>query len=296
LVHALDNAPRAPTRVAAHLDPASPALVEEIRYAVAQHQAKYIIADWGDPRVAHAFPDMYNFLAVGIRFFDAMQLYEEVFGRIPLSVLDERWFARNVSRHSYTLYDSFKRAMDIAIALPSGILSLAAYPFVIAAIKLDDGGPIFIRQERIGQDGAVIYNYKFRSMQRNDLDLASASHRENKITRVGEVIRKTRLDELPQLWDVVMGRLSLIGPRPELPSGVALYEKEIPYYGVRHLVRPGLSGWAQLYGQHAHHGIGIEETRNKFSYDLYYIKHRSLTLDLVIALKTIKKLLLRSGI
>lgn len=118
-----------------------------------------------------------------------------------------------------------------------------------------------------------------------------------KVTRVGGFLRVTRLDELPQLWNIVRGDLSLIGPRPEVPPLVQKYKQEIPYYNVRHLVRPGLSGWAQLYhDNHPHHGEAVEATREKLSYDLYYIKHRSLTLDLTIALKTIKKLLTRSGV
>jgi lipopolysaccharide/colanic/teichoic acid biosynthesis glycosyltransferase len=296
LIDALDNAPRAPTRVIERLDPDSPSMLEDIRTAVVEHGARFIIADFNDARVSKAFPDMYNLLVSGVRFFDAMAIYEEVFGRIPLSILDDRWIGRNISRYSHTLYDPLKRLMDIVVGGVCGVVSLIFYPFIILAIKLDDGGPIFIRQERVGQNNEIIYNRKFRSMQRNDLELGSASHAQNKVTRIGAFIRKTRIDELPQLWDIALGRLSLIGPRPELPSGVAIYEEQIPYYNMRHLVKPGLSGWAQLYGEHAHHGVGLDETRNKLSYDLYYLKHRSLGLDLIIALKTIKKLLTRSGI
>ena len=113
----------------------------------------------------------------------------------------------------------------------------------------------------------------------------------NKVTKVGSFLRKTRIDELPQLWNVVKGDVSLIGPRPEFPDPVKHYAEEIPYYNIRHVIKPGLSGWAQIYGEHPHHGIGVEETRNKLSYDLYYIKHRSFLLDLKIALRTIKVLI-----
>src|SRR5205814_2110908 len=117
------------------------------------------------------------------------------------------------------------------------------------------------------------------------------------VTRVGTLLRRTRLDELPQLFDVLAGRQSLIGPRPELPALVARYEEQIPFYGISHLVRPGLSGWAQIYhDNHPHHGEQVEATREKLSYDLYYLKHRSFMLDVIIALKTIAKLLTRSGI
>mgnify|MGYP003394415737 FL=1 len=290
LAHALASAHRAPARIVATLPGDS-----DIAKAIVGHGAKIIIADFNDPRIASLFPKLYNFLAQGVRFFDAKTVYEEVFGRVPLSVLDDRWLARNVSRYAHTLYDSVKRLMDVVVGVLAGAVSLIPYPFIMIAIIAESGFPIFIVQKRIGQDGKVIYIHKFRSMQRNDEEL-STQVANNRITRVGAVLRTLRLDELPQLWDVVRGDLSLIGPRPELPSGVALYEKEIPYYGVRHLIKPGLSGWAQLYGQHAHHSVGLEETRNKLSYDLYYLKHRSLALDAIIALKTLKKLLTRSGV
>jgi lipopolysaccharide/colanic/teichoic acid biosynthesis glycosyltransferase len=126
-------------------------------------------------------------------------------------------------------------------------------------------------------------------MARNELNLEKGG--ENKLTRVGPFLRNTRIDELPQIWSVIKGDLSFIGPRPELPSGVQLYEKEIPYYSVRHLIKPGLSGWAQILQEnHPHHGFGVEETKEKLAYDLYYIKNRSAILDLKIALKTIKTL------
>jgi lipopolysaccharide/colanic/teichoic acid biosynthesis glycosyltransferase len=118
----------------------------------------------------------------------------------------------------------------------------------------------------------------------------------NVITRIGKFLRKSRIDELPQLWNVVRGDISLVGPRPEFPEPVALYTKEIPYYNLRHIVKPGLSGWAQIYHQkHPHHGIDTEETGNKLSYDLYYIKNRSFLLDLKIALRTMKVLLSFAG-
>lgn len=293
LTEALNKAHRAPARVVAVVPP-SGAVAHAVEAAIHLHRPRFVIADFSNDSVSAAFPELYNYLARGIRFFDALPLYEEVFGRIALSHIDDRWLARNISRSAHMLYDPVKRGMDIVLALPAGLLSLTLYPFIALAIKLQDGGPIFISQERVGQDGTIIHLPKFRSMTRNEQNLLAGGN--NKVTPVGKVLRLTRLDELPQLWSIVKGDLSLIGPRPELPSGVALYKKEIPYFDVRHLVRPGLSGWAQLYAKHAHHGVGLEETRDKFSCDLYYLKHRSLFLDLIIALKTIKKLLTRSGI
>ncbi|MDE1925233.1 MAG: exopolysaccharide biosynthesis polyprenyl glycosylphosphotransferase [Patescibacteria group bacterium] len=294
LVEALSRARRAPARIVSVISP-GPALAREIADTIRAQHIRIVIADWSDPRVAGIFPGLYNYLSAGVRFFDAIALYEDVFGRIALSRIDDRWIARNVSRYAHTLYDSFKRMMDIIIAGLAGVVSLVLYPFLALAIVIESGFPVFIAQERVGEDNRPMKIYKFRSMTRNEVDL-SVGMQDNRVTAVGKFLRATRLDELPQLWSIVRGNLSLIGPRPELPSGVALYEKEIPYYDVRHLIKPGLSGWAQLYqDNHPHHGEAVEATREKLSYDLYYVKHRSLVLDLVIAMKTIKKLLTRSG-
>jgi lipopolysaccharide/colanic/teichoic acid biosynthesis glycosyltransferase len=137
---------------------------------------------------------------------------------------------------------------------------------------------------------------KFRSMTGADSG-SEVLKSKLRVTPLGKMIRRTRIDELPQLWNVFKGDLSLIGPRPEFPALVEEYRKHIPYYHLRHLVKPGLSGWAQLYhDNHPHHGSDVEATREKLSYDLYYLTHRSLTLDATIALKTVKKLLTRSGV
>lgn len=285
-----------PVEIVAHLRPRNALLPQEVEESIALNQPRVIIADFEDLLVAAAFPALYNLLLSGVRFIDSGLLYEEVFGRVPLSRLDDSYVARNISRTVHRFYDPAKRAMDLLASLILGIVSLVFYPFIALAIRLEGPGPIFIAQERVGEGERVITLYKFRSMERNDTTLGTEASG-NRVTRVGAFLRATRLDELPQLWNIFRGDLSLIGPRPELPSGVALYEKEIPYYGVRHLIKPGLSGWAQLYHEnHPHHTASVDATREKLSYDLYYLKHRSLTLDAIIALKTIKKMLMKSGV
>lgn len=295
LVHALSAAPYAPARIVECIKPSHGSVAQSVKSAIGKHSARFVIADFSNPAVSAAFPELYNYLARGIRFIDAMSLYEDVFGRVPLSVIDDRWLARNISLYSHSLYDVLKRFMDIVAAIALGIISLALYPFLFVAIKLYDGGPIFYRQIRTGENNKPIRMLKFRSMTGMDQgdEMLMSKHT---VTPVGKVIRTTRIDEIPQLWSVFKGDLSLIGPRPEFPAMVDEYVEKIPYYNVRHLVRPGLSGWAQLYhDNHPHHGTEVEATREKLSYDLYYIKHRSLVLDVTIALKTIKKLLTRSG-
>lgn len=296
LVRALHHAHRAPARVAGVVSPHTPALAEAVRATLLQQSARAVIADWSDSRVASAFPRLETYLAEGVRFFDATALYEEVFGRISLQRLNDRWFAANVSRHAHALYDFMKRVMDILAALLLSVVLVLVYPFFALIIKLHDGGPVFYRQERVGQHNKPIVMRKFRSMSGTDSgdEVLKSKH---VVTPFGRFLRVSRLDEFPQVWNVLKGDLSLIGPRPEFPALVDEYARRIPYYNVRHLVKPGLSGWAQLYhDNHPHHGTDIEATREKLSYDLYYLKHRSVTLDVTIALKTIKKLLTRSGV
>ena len=298
LAVALNAAHRAPARIAAIIDPSEEDLAGELRAAVARYRVRMVIADWDNPRVSAVFGDISSYIAAGVRFFDATGLYESMFGRISLHRVDNRWVARHVSRYAHTLYDSLKRIMDVTIALPLWLVSLVLYPFVALAIKAEDGGNVFVLLPRVGKDGKTIYIKKFRSMTGNDAGSYGKSGVSRlSVTKVGTFLRGSRLDEFPQLLGVVRGDLSLIGPRPETPSLVEIYEKEIPYYRLRHLIKPGLSGWAQLYhDNHPHHGTEVEATQEKLSYDLYYLTNRSLMLDATIALKTIKKLLTRSGV
>ncbi len=242
-----------------------------------------------------SFVEFYHMLFSGVRFVTLDNLYESIFGRVPISSISERWFLESISNESRLLFEFLKRVMDVLISLSLGLVSLIFYPFIIVAIKLDDGGDIFIRPERIGENNQPIKLLKFRTMTIGN-DGGHWGTIENKVTKVGTFLRQSRLDELPQLWNVLKGDLSLVGPRPEFAPAVKKYSEEIKYYNIRHLVKPGLSGWAQIYGEQPHHGIGIEETKNKLSYDLYYIKHRSILLDIKIALKTVRILLSRSGI
>jgi exopolysaccharide biosynthesis polyprenyl glycosylphosphotransferase len=254
-----------------------------------------VVLDLKNKKLEPILPYLYDLTFKNVQFVDMYRLYEDIFDRIPLSLVKYDWFLGNISTSSSAGYDALKRLLDICLSAVLGLLSLILYPFILLAIKLDDGGPIFIFQERVGARDRRIRTIKFRTMTRDDAGIVS-NQKGNKTTRVGPFLRRSRLDELPQFWNVFKGDLSLIGPRPELPSLVAVYEKEVPYYQTRHLIKPGLSGWAQLYhDNHPHHKANVSETRVKLSYDLYYIKNRSLFLDLKIILKTLKTLSSRSG-
>lgn len=272
--------------------------IQAILDIVKAEHISVIVADLKDKRIEPILPSLYNLIFTGIKFVDLDAIYEDTFSRIPVSLLKYDWFFENISVAQKTTYDLLKRGMDIAISLVLGIISLIFYPFVIFAIKLDDGGSIFITQQRVGKGGALVKIIKFRSMSGNDSGKYGADGKTTLVvTRIGGFLRKSRIDELPQLWNVFLGDMSLTGPRPELPTLVELYEKEIAYYGIRHLIKPGLTGWAQIYhDNHPHHGSAVFETKEKLSYDLYYVKNRSIMLDIQIALKTVKKVLSIGGL
>ena len=241
-------------------------------------------------------PLLYKRIFSGVRFVDMHRAYEDIFDRVPLSLLRDDWFLENLSSSSQRVYDGAKRVMDIVISIPLLVVPALCYPFIFFAMMFEDGGQVFSVQARIGQYNRLVKVYKFRTMTiANDGGVWGGGNT-NRVTRVGAFLRKTRLDEFPQLFNVLKGDLSLVGPRPEFLEPVRLYESEVPYYAIRHIVKPGLSGWAQIYGEHPHHGTDIETTKNKLSYDLYYLKNRSFFLDLKIALKTVKTLFSRSGI
>jgi exopolysaccharide biosynthesis polyprenyl glycosylphosphotransferase len=263
---------------------------------ISNNKISIIVLDSSDPKIQPFLSDLYSLVFMNINFLNSRGFYESIFKRVPLSLLGHNWFLDNASFGRKVFFDSVKRLADIVVSFFVATISLIIYPIVYILIKLDDGGVIFSIQERVGKDNRPIKILKFRTMTNSNDGGKWGKDNDNKITKVGVFLRKTRIDELPQLWNVLKGDLSLIGPRPEFFEAVKNYEKEIPYYAVRHLIKPGLSGWAQIYhDRHPHHNLGIEETMEKLTYDLYYIKNRSLFLDFEIALKTIRILLAFKG-
>lgn len=250
----------------------------------------FLVVDLSDKAIAAALPIIYDASFKKRRFalVDIVELYQEAFDRVPLSLVRYEWILANAG--ASRSYDAVKRTIDIVGALLLAPLALLATPFVALAIRMDDGAPIFITQERIGKYQEPIRIYKFRSMTGNDSgDYGAEGKTKLQITRVGKWLRILRFDELPQLWNVFRGDLSLVGPRPELPALAAQYSAKIPYYNARYLVTPGLTGWAQIrHDRDPHHGTDIVETKMKLSYDLFYLKHRSLLLDFFIILQTVK--------
>lgn len=259
---------------------------EDIINVIYSEGIDLVIIDTKDDSVIPLLPRFYNLMFSGVQFIDVHQLYEYTFNKVPLSLVRHGWFLENFKSRPHILYDFLKRGMDIFLSLVLFLISLIFYPIVFILIKLDDSGSIFYFDTRIGKENKKIKIIKFRSMTPDS----------KTETRIGKFLRKTRIDELPQLINVLRGDLSLIGPRPEQPDKADKYNQEISFYNVRHLISPGLSGWAQIYHEnHPHHDLNTGATKEKLSFDLYYVKNRSLVLDLKIALKTLKTLLLSKG-
>ena len=224
----------------------------------------------------------------GLQYFNYLEFYETYENKLPVSHLSPKWFLEDSGFEIY--YNNFnlkaKRLLDLFFAI---LIGICVFPIMILAaiiVKLESRGPIFFIQERIGEGNKKFNIVKFRSMT-TDAEKDGpkwASKNDNRITKWGKIMRATRIDELPQLWNVLRGEMSFVGPRPEREFFIQQLEKEIPYYNLRHTVKPGLTGWAQVMYPY---GASVEDAYRKLQYDLYYIKHHDILFDIKILLKTI---------
>jgi sugar transferase (PEP-CTERM system associated) len=231
----------------------------------------------------------------GVRFDHLASVYERYTGKIAVENLRPSWLIFSDGFHKSRVLSGFKRFTDITAA-GAGLLILLPLMLVVGLmIKLTSPGPALYSQRRVGKDGRLFTIYKFRSM-RQDAEARTgavwSTENDPRVTKFGRFIRRTRLDELPQLWNVMVGDMSLIGPRPERPEFVSSLTEQIPYYGQRHVVRPGLTGWAQI--RHRY-GSSVEDAMQKFQYELFYIKHMSPAFDFFIIVETVKTVLVRAG-
>ena len=224
----------------------------------------------------------------GIRIISFTDFYEVYWAKIPVHTLDDSWFAftEGFSLLHNRVNARLKRVVDILLSTTLLIILLPVAALLWALIKLESRGPAIYKQYRVGQDGKTFKIYKFRSMAQNCEKNGAqwAAKNDARVTRIGKFIRKVRLDETPQLINILRGQMSFIGPRPERPEFTNSLEKEIPFYELRHLVKPGLTGWAQVMYPY---GSTVEDAREKLEYELYYIKNQSVELDLKIVAKTV---------
>ena len=232
---------------------------------------------------------------VGVKVEEATSWLERISGRIEVEQLYPSWLIFADGFRFSSFFRLVRRALNFSVALAGTVISLPLLPFIVLAVKLDSPGAVLYRQQRVGRRGVTFYCYKFRTMRVDaeaDTGATWATDDDPRITRVGKFLRASRLDEIPQLWCVLKGDMHFVGPRPERPEFVEWLSKQIPYYGVRHVVRPGITGWAQVQYKY---GNTLEDAREKLQYDLFYIKNASLGLDLLIWFQTIKIVLLGRG-
>ena len=266
----------------------------DIGRLVRDHQVDRIVVGMSDRRGKLPLEELLEAKMAGVRVEETETIYERLTGKILLDELKPSWLIFSDGFRARRLTRLAKRLVDLCLSGAGLLLALPVMALTALAVKLDSEGPAIYAQARVGENGRVFTLYKFRSM-RTDAERGTpvwASDDDDRVTRVGRVIRVTRLDELPQLWNVLRGDMSFVGPRPERPFFVEQLAAEIPFYRQRHAVKPGVTGWAQVKYRY---GASVEDAREKLRYDLYYIKHLSVFFDLTIVFDTVKVILFGKG-
>jgi len=273
----------------------TPGLGDDICSAVKSLRAHRIVITMGDRRGTLPVELLLSLKSSGIRIQDGTDIYEAITGKVPVESLRLGWLLFSRGFQSSPFLRIYKRCASLVVSTTGLLLSLPLMPFVALAVKLTSPGPLLYRQNRVGRAGRVFECYKFRTMRADaeaDRGPTWAGDEDPRITRVGRFLRRTRIDEIPQLWNVLRGDMTLVGPRPERPEFVELLAKAVPHYNLRHTIRPGITGWAQIRYKY---GSSIEDATEKLRYDLFYVKNISPGLDVLIVLETIKTILWRRG-
>lgn len=226
-------------------------------------------------------------------FYSLPDFFELIARKIPLGSINETWILTQTSYRGKFIYHAIKRLFDLLFAIILTPFMIALFPITALIIKLESKGPIFFIQKRLGQNGKVFSLYKFRTMRTENNDGTYTTKNDSRITKFGNFMRKTRIDELPQVLNILKGDMSLIGPRPERPELAVDLQKAIPYYNQRLIVKPGITGWDQASGEY--HSPSVEDTYKKLQNDLYYVKNQSLALDFSIFFKTIRTVFAKEG-
>jgi sugar transferase (PEP-CTERM system associated) len=263
--------------------------------AVRDKRVHRVIVAMPDRRRTLPVEELLDLRLAGLRVEEATSWLEKISGKIEVEQLYPSWLIFADGFRFSFFFRMVRRLLNFSVALLGLVLALPLIPFIVLAVKLSSPGPALYRQKRVGRQGRNFYCYKFRTMRQDaeaDTGATWAADNDPRITRVGKFLRTARLDEIPQLWCVLKGDMHFVGPRPERPEFVEWLSKEIPYYGVRHMVRPGITGWAQVQYRY---GNTVEDAREKLQYDLFYIKNASLGLDLLIMFQTIKIVVLGRG-
>src|SRR4051812_4402963 len=278
------------------LNPGVIGTIEDIPSIVRARNVDRVVVSLADARGRLPMDKLLEMRLDGVSFDHLASVYESYTGKIAVENLRPSWLIFSAGFKKSAVLSASKRLLDLSAAGLGLLLAAPIMGLVAIAIKLTSSGPALYHQQRVGQHGRIFTVHKFRSM-REDAEAITgpvwaSKEGDPRVTPVGQFIRRSRLDEVPQLWNVLIGDMSFVGPRPERPEFVADLTKQIPFYGQRHVVRPGLTGWAQV---RYTYGASVEDALQKLQYDLYYIKNLSLALDLFIILDTVKTVLLRRG-
>src|SRR4051812_6012699 len=270
--------------------------VEDIPALVRARSIDRVVVSLADARGKLPMEKLLELRLDGVHFDHLASVYEEYTGKIAVENLRPSWLVFSPGFRKTRLLTTAKRTLDVAAAGLALVLTLPLLLVIVIAVRLTSRGPALYHQQRVGQHGRIFTVHKFRSM-REDAEAATgpvwaAKSGDPRVTPIGRFLRRSRLDEVPQLWNVLKGDMSFVGPRPERPEFVADLTRQIPFYGQRHVVRPGVTGWAQV---RYTYGASVEDALQKLQYDLYYIKNLSLALDLFIILDTVKTVILRRG-
>lgn len=273
--------------------------LKHIRAIVTAHEIDTVVLAIDIHEQRTLTQELYELIFWNLDIVNIATLYEHITGRVPIASLSESWFLENLhTRHR--MYDAFRITFDTLFAVLLLVLTAIITPILALLIRASGPGPIFIRQIRIGKNGKRYSIAKFRTMKALAADGSAevgtaefAQENDSRVTPVGAYLRKFRIDEFPQAWNILKGEMSLIGPRPERPEFVEKITDSMPFFTVRHIVRPGLTGWAQINYPYAK---SFEEMLVKLQYDLYYIKNRSIMIDVAIFLKTINVMIRRKGL
>jgi sugar transferase (PEP-CTERM system associated) len=285
-----------PARVGSPLiNPGVIGTVEDIPAIVRARNVDRVVVSLSDARGTLPMNKLLEMKLDGVQFTHLASVYEEYTGKIAVENLRPSWFIFSDGfRRSRWLF-AVKRTLDVALALIVTVITAPLMALLTVLVRLTSPGPAIYSQQRVGQHGRVFTVHKFRSMRQDAEESTGAvwaKPDDPRTTGLGRFMRRTRLDELPQLWNVLIGDMSFVGPRPERPEFVTTLATQIPYYGQRHVVRPGLTGWAQV---RYTYGASVEDALMKLQYDLFYIKNMSLSLDLFIIFSTARTVLLRRG-
>jgi sugar transferase (PEP-CTERM system associated) len=254
----------------------------------------HVIVAMEDRRALMPVRELLDLRLCGVVIENSSALLERLTGKLPLDGLNPSNLIFTEGFRMSTAQQLFRRLLSFTVSFIALTICLPFIPFIILAVRLSSPGPIFFSQTRVGQGGRLFTIYKFRTM-RQDAESEGAvwaTQDDPRVTLVGRFMRNTRLDEIPQLWNVLRGEMAFVGPRPERPEFERWLSQEIPFYDLRHMIRPGITGWAQVRYQY---GASLEQTKRKLEYDLYYVKHQSIGLDLLIMFETIKTIILRRG-